>query len=111
MLLDHRTYICRPGTIRKQLALYQEYGLAAQTRHLGMPVAYLTTETGDVNCYVHVWAYEDAADRERRRAAMQADPEWIEFLRRSAEAGYLVSQNNSLMRPVDFLPQPVRAGG
>ena len=76
MLLDHRTYTCRPGTLRKQLALYQEHGWAAQTEHLGQPFAYLTTETGDVNVYVHIWMYEDAADRatdgDRRRDRRRA---------------------------------------
>lgn len=110
MLLDHRTYTCRPGTLRKQLALYQEHGWAAQTEHLGMPFAYLVTETGDVNVYVHIWMYEDAADRAKRRAAMQADPRWVAFLEKSAEAGYLVRQENSLMTPAAFAPAPVRAG-
>ena len=109
MLLDHRTYVCRPGTLKKQMALYQEHGWAAQTEHLGMPLAYLTTETGDVNCYVHIWVYEDAADRARRRAAMQADPAWAAFLQRSADAGYLVKQENKLMSPVSFAPLPLRA--
>ena len=35
MLLDVRTYRCRPGTINAHLALYNEVGKAAQTRHLG----------------------------------------------------------------------------
>ena len=109
MLLDHRTYTCRPGTLRKQLALYEEHGWAAQTEHLGLPFAYLVTETGDVNVYVHIWMYEDAADRARRRAAMQADPRWAAFLERSAEAGYLVRQENRLMTPAAFAPAPVRA--
>lgn len=108
MLLDHRTYTCRPGTLKKQLALYQELGWAAQTEHLGMPFAYLTTETGNVNTYVHIWMYEDAADRTRRRAAMQADPRWATFLEKSGEAGYLVSQENRLMLPVPFAPAPAR---
>ena len=49
MLFDVRTYTCRPGTIRKQMALYEEHGLAVQTKHLGPPVFYGLTETGDVN--------------------------------------------------------------
>jgi len=110
LLLDHRTYTCRPGTLKKHLALYEEYGWAAQTRHLGLPVAYLTTETGDVNSFVHIWAYADAADRAARRGAMQADPEWIAYLERSAEAGYLLKQENKLMQPVPFLPPPRRVG-
>lgn len=109
MLLDHRTYTCRPGTIRKQLALYEEHGWAAQTEHLGLPFAYLLTETGDPNTYVHIWMYEDAADRAKRRAAMQADPRWVAFLEKSAEAGYLVGQKNSLMTPAAFAPEPMRA--
>ena len=49
MLIDHRTYTVKPGTMAKQMALYQEYGLTAQKRHLGEPLAYLITETGEVN--------------------------------------------------------------
>jgi hypothetical protein len=30
----------------------------------------MRTETGDPNEYVHIWVYENAADREARRAAM-----------------------------------------
>jgi len=104
MLLDLRTYTCRPGTIKKHLALYEKLGKGPQTRHLGPPFAYLVTETGDVNQYVHIWAYQDAADREKRRAAMQADPEWVAYTEESAKLGALVSQNNRLMKPVEFFP-------
>jgi hypothetical protein len=102
MLYDHRTYVCRPGTIRAQLALYEQHGWEAQRRHLGEPVMYAITETGNVNSYVHVWAYRDADDRARRRAAMAADPQWLAYLKLSAEAGYLVSQENKLLTPTSF---------
>jgi len=104
MLLDVRTYDCRPGTIKKHLALYERLGKAPQTRHLGQPFAYLVTETGNVNQYLHIWAYENAADRERRRAAMQADPEWIAYVEESAKLGALERQENRLMTPVGFYP-------
>lgn len=102
MLYDVRTYVCRPGTIKAHLALYAEHGFAAQKRHLGEPFAYLVTETGDVNSFIHIWAYRDAADRAQRRAALQADPDWAAYLKRSAEAGYLQSQNNQLMTRAPF---------
>ena len=102
MLYDHRTYICRPGTINKHLELYKAHGMEPQTRNLGQPLMYATTETGNPNAYIHIWAYKDAADRATRRAAMQADPDWQEYLRISAEAGYLESQLNTLLTPVDF---------
>lgn len=66
MLVDHRTYTVRVGTLRKQLALYEKHGLAVQKRHFGEPLAWLVSETGDVNTYVHIWAYENAEDRTSR---------------------------------------------
>lgn len=102
MLFDMRIYTCRPGTLKAHLALYEKEGLAIQRRHLGEPYFYCVTETGPQNSFIHIWAYRSAADRAERRAAMQADPEWIAFLARSAEAGYLVSQENRLLTPASF---------
>ncbi len=102
MLLDVRTYTCRPGTINRHLALYVKYGKEPQTRHLGQPFAYLVTETGNPNQYLHIWLYEDAGDRERKRAAMRADPDWVAYTEKSAELGALVNQQNRLMTPVEF---------
>ncbi len=102
MILDHRTYVCRPGTIRKHLALYEAHGWEVQRKHLGTPLLYAQTETGDPNAYVHIWVYESAGDREARRAALQADPAWSDYLKKSAEAGYLASQRNQLLKPVPF---------
>ncbi len=104
MLIDKRTYTVKPGTMAKQMALYQEYGFTAQKRHLGEPLAYLITETGEVNTYVHMWVYKDAADRATRRAAMQADPDWQVFMQKSSDAGYLIGQRNNLMTPAPFAP-------
>ena len=102
MLFDCRIYRCRPGTIKKQLALYEEHGLEPQTRNLGQPYFYGVVESGAVNTYVHVWAYDDAGDRERKRASMAADPDWQAFLARSGEAGYLVGQENWLLNEAPF---------
>ena len=102
MIYDVRTYVCRPGTIQAHLAIYAEHGFEVQKRHLGEPLTYLQTETGDINSFMHVWGYRDAQDREQKRAAMHADPQWAAYRKRSGEAGYLVSQNNQLMIPVSF---------
>ena len=104
MLIDHRTYTVKPGAMGKQMAIYEEFGLKAQKRHLGEPLAYLITESGEVNTYVHIWVYKDAADRAAKRAAMQADPEWQVFMQKGAEAGYLIAQRNNLMTPAPFAP-------
>jgi hypothetical protein len=109
MLLDVRTYRCRPGTINKHLAMYEKLGKEPQFRCLGAPLCYLKTETGDPNEYVHIWVYENAGDREAKRAKLWADPAWLAYTVKSAELGALASQSNKLMTPVDFCP--LVAGG
>lgn len=108
MLLDVRTYRCKPGTIKKHLEVYEKFGKAPQSKHLGQPLAYMTTETGNPNEYVHIWMYEDAADRAKKRAAMQADPDWIKYTQESAKLGALEWQENKLMVPVNFYAEPKR---
>jgi len=110
MLVDVRTYRCRPGTIKKHLALYEKLGKPAQTKHLGQPMAYMQCETGNPNEYMHIWIYESAGDREQKRAAMWADPDWIAYTQESAKLGALESQENKLMTPVSFFAEPKRDG-
>jgi len=110
MLIDVRTYTCRPGTIKTHLALYEKMGKPPQTKHLGQPLAYMTTETGDPNQYIHIWVYENAGDREAKRAAMWADPDWLAYTQESAKLGALVAQENRLMVPVDFFAEPKPVG-
>ena len=68
MLVDIRTYRCRPGTLNAHLALYEKFGKSPQYRCLGEPLAFLQGETGDPNEFVHIWVYENAGDREAKRA-------------------------------------------
>jgi NIPSNAP len=104
VLVDHRTYRIKPGFVANHLDIYEKHGFAAQTRHLGQPVAYMFAESGDLNTVVHLWAYQDAADRAARRAKMIADPEWQDYLRRLNESGLLLAQRTSLMVPTKFAP-------
>ena len=104
MLLDIRTYRCNPGTINSHLKLYEEFGKEPQFRCLGKPLAYLRGETGDPNEYIHIWVYEDARDRETRRANLYADEAWLLYLKKSAQLGALKSQANKLMIPTTFCP-------
>jgi NIPSNAP protein len=104
VIIDHRTYRIKAGHTQTHLAIYEKYGFAAQTRHLGQPFAYLFAETGDVNTVVHQWAYEDAADRAKRRAAMAADPEWQVYVKEMLDSNLLIEQKTSIMLPAKFAP-------
>ena len=107
MIYDHRTYTCLPGRIKKHMKLYEDHGWEPQRRHLGEPIVYGLVETGDVNSYVHIWVYDDAADRAKKRAAMAPDPDWQNFLKLSSEAGNLLGQTNSILTPAPFLDNPL----
>lgn len=102
MIVDHRTYELLPGRLRDFLAFYEKEGLPVQTRHLGQPLGYYTTEVGNVNEIVHMWGYADMADRTKRRAAMAADPAWQAYLQKSRE--FLKTMNNKILVPTSFSP-------
>lgn len=104
MLVDHRTYRVKPGTLAAQLDLYEKLAFPVQQKHLGQPLCFLQAETGELNTITHLWVYDGAADREKRRAAMMQDPAWQKYLKASAECGYVTDMRTSLMVPVKFAP-------
>jgi hypothetical protein len=104
MILDLRIYTTKPGRTADWVALYKEHAWAIQQQYLGRCVACTTVVEGCVHQVVHIWAYDSEADRETRRAAMAADPAWAKYLAASAEAGYLVHQENRILKPTDFSP-------
>ena len=101
-----RFYPFRPQMMKPHLELYERMGFKPQSRHLGPPVLYGSTEIGDVNTYVHVWAFQDLADRDAKRARMWADPEWLAYIKASSELGALVGQQNSILRAPPFFKLP-----
>jgi hypothetical protein len=102
MIVDHRTYELQPGRLREFLALAEEEGLPVLMKHVGNLVGYYTTEVGNVNEIVHMWGYEDHADRTKRRAAMATDPAWQAYLQKSRE--FMKHMNNKILVPTSFSP-------
>jgi hypothetical protein len=102
LIIDHRTYTVRPGTLAEYVKAYETEGYAIQTRHLGKPFGWFTsTDIGPLNQIVHMWAYDDLADRASKRAAMQADPEWQAYLKKVQPL--LVSAENKILTPASFM--------
>ncbi len=101
MLVDERTYAIAPGCLQRYLAWHLEHALPLMREHLGEPLAYYTGCDGELDTFVHLWAYVDAADREARRGRLYADPRWIDYRRHTGEQGWVRSQHNRLLRSVD----------
>ncbi len=105
MIIDHRTYTLHPRKIPEYLEIFGEHGLPVQKKHLGDPLGYYYTEVGPLNQVVHLWAYEDLDDMERRRSARNTDPAWTEY--RLHTVGLVHTQEDKLVRPAPFFT-PVR---
>ena len=99
-----RTYTIVPGRVAAYLALYESEGLPIQKRHLGNPIGYFTTEIGELNQVVHLWGYESMADREKKRAGMEADPAWTAYRKKSSEGGFLQHQEDKILKSTAFSP-------
>jgi hypothetical protein len=104
MIIDLRTYTMVPGRLKAFLELYEREGLPVQRRHQGQPVGYFVTEIGSQNQVVHLWGYESMADREKRRAELEKDPEWIAYRVKSAAAGNVQYQENKILKSASFSP-------
>ncbi|MDP6832211.1 MAG: NIPSNAP family protein [Alphaproteobacteria bacterium] len=104
MIVDHRTYDFHPGKINAWIALYKEFGLPVQEKHLGRLLGFFTTEVGPINQAVFMWAFDSMGDREQRRAAMAKDPDWATFLAKVDALGALKQQTNKFIVPTDFSP-------
>jgi hypothetical protein len=80
MILEERTYTLHPGKTGEYFAAYEKEGMAIQVPILGRLVGYFSSEIGELNQVVHMWAYESLEERTRRRAELQADPRWRAFV-------------------------------
>jgi len=102
MIYEHRTYTTRPFRLRPQLELFEKEGLPPIARHFGYPVLIGVQEDGDVNSYVHIYAFDSFEERMRRQAAMRADPDMQLYLTRLRESENLVRQECRFLIPPTF---------
>lgn len=104
MIVDLRIYTVMPGKLPDYVKLYQDHAWPIQQKYLGRCLGWYIVAEGTLNTVVHMWGFDSQADREARRDAMARDPDWQNFIRLSAEAGYLLAQENRLLKPTTFSP-------
>jgi hypothetical protein len=102
VIVEQRDYHVFTGKLSELLRLYETEGIEIQKRYLGRLIGAFTTDVGAVSTYTHIWAYDDYAERERRRAELQADEQWRDFL---AKIQPLIhTQQNRILIPTSFSP-------
>jgi hypothetical protein len=102
MIFDHRIYTIKPNQLPKFLETYERLAFPLQRKYLGEPYGFFVTHIGQLSRVVHLWQYEDLADRERRRDAMEADPEWHAYRRVVLEEDTVLNLENQILKPVSF---------
>lgn len=104
MIFELRTYTAKPGRAADFVKLYESDALPLQMKHLGGLVGFYTTELGPLNEIVHLWRFASLADREQRRAALDADPAWHAYRARYRELDAIQKQDSKILKPASFSP-------
>jgi len=102
MIIEMRTYNCFPGKVQEYLKLFEAEGYKIQVPIFGNLIGYFSTEIGPINQIIHMWGFESFEDRERRRATLQSNPEWLEFVKKLRPL--VQSQANAILRGAAFSP-------
>ncbi|TMJ28748.1 MAG: NIPSNAP family protein [Alphaproteobacteria bacterium] len=104
MIYEVRVYRCVPGRLPALLNRFANITLKIWERHGIKQAGFWTTLVGESNQDLHyLLAWESLADRDKKWAAFQADPEWIAKRAETEKDGAIV-QNvaNQLLVPTAF---------
>jgi NIPSNAP protein len=102
VIVEERTYHVITGKLSEVVKLYEQEGIGLQQEYLGNLLGWFTVDVGELSSVVSLWGYESYADREQRRAKLQADESWKSFLARLQPL--LHTQWNRIMVPTSFSP-------
>ena len=106
-LYEMRTYTLYVGKMGEAVKLYTELGFPAlkkggHDKHL---VGYFQGDTGMINQLVHLWKFEDDADRRKHWAAVFANKDFVEGFA-SQFRPLVMSQEVKLMTAAPWGPHP-----
>jgi hypothetical protein len=103
-IYELRTYSAIVGKMAELTALYSNEGWPALAKHPQKLVGYFTGDVGAINELIHMWKFDDDADRRAFWAGVFADPEFMAF---AAKIRPLIrEQNNKLMLSAPWGPKP-----
>ncbi len=98
-VFEIRSYTIAPGAIPGVIERWS--GKIEERVKLSPLVGAWYSEFGALNKWVHIWAYKDAAERQRIRADAVARGLWPPG---SGATGAIVAQENMLVAPASFSP-------
>ena len=102
MIVEQRDYHVFTGKLSELVGLYETEGIELQASYLGNLLGVFTTDIGALSTYTSLWGYDSFAEREERRANLQADDRWKAFLGKIQPL--IHTQQNRILVPTSFSP-------
>jgi hypothetical protein len=103
-LYELRTYNVIVGKMSEVVSHYKNEGWPALAKHPQKLVGYFTGDVGAINELIHVWKFDDDADRRAFWAGVYGDADFMAF---AAKIRPLIAQQqNKLMLSAPWGPQP-----
>lgn len=102
MIVEQRDYHVYTGKLPELVRLYETEGIPLQSEILGGLVGAFTTDIGALSTYTTLWRYDSFAEREEKRARLQADERWKAFLAKVQPLMH--TQQNRILVPTSFSP-------
>jgi hypothetical protein len=102
VIVEQRDYHVHTGKLPELVRLYADEGISIQQEVLGRLLGAFTTDIGALSTYTSLWGYATYAEREERRATLQARTDWQAFLARIQPL--IHTQSNRILVPTSFSP-------
>jgi NIPSNAP len=104
MLYELRIYHAVPGRLPDLLKRFETITLGIWQRHGIEQAGFWTTSIGESNQALHYFLkWDSLADREKKWAAFQADPEWNTKRAETEKNGAIVARvENCILQPTNF---------
>lgn len=99
-LIDHRTYTISLRKMPEFLDVFNRLAIPVLMQTLEHPVGFYTSLVGPQNQFVHLWAYDDLADYERRCCARDTHPDFPAYLQASVHL--ITAQETRLIRATEM---------
>jgi len=101
-----RTYTLYVGKMAEAVKLYSELGYPALEKggHARKLIGYFQSDVGALNQIVHLWKYDDDADRRRHWASVYANAEFMAFAAKFRPL--IMTQENKLLLAAPWGPHP-----
>lgn len=103
-IYELRTYTFRAGKLAEAVDLYRAEGWPALQKHPSRLVGYFTGDIGALNQLVHLWKFDDDADRRKFWAGVYADTAFMAFAKKLRPL--IQTQENKLLLAAPWGPSP-----